>query len=245
MRENIHQPYKHGATAVLEAPDTVPVYQQVHSTREEPLLEALRRGDEDAYIALLQRYYASMLRRALHHVSNPEVAEEVVQEAWMGIFQGLQGFEGRCTLRTWIFSILVHCAQKRGVREKRCAPFSSLFSTLGEAEEDETATDSAVSDLHERSPALFQKVLFCQERFMEPEEYLLMKELRMNIEGALGLLPLRLRKIVTLRILEEQSAEEVYRKYHISKTNQRVLLHRARIRIRALLERNHMHEQPV
>ncbi len=236
MRELTHHSYTSGITAVIEAPQAASVSPGETFPGEELMLAALRRGDEDAYITLLRRYYHAMLHRALRHVSNQEVAEEVVQEAWMGVFQSLQRFEGKCTLRTWIFSILVNCAQKRGAREKRCAPFSSVFTSFREGEEDEAAIDGELADPTGNSSPLFQKLLFCQERAMQPEEYLLVKELYTNIEGALELLPLPLRNILILRVLEEQSAEEVYRTYHISKTYQRVLLHRARVRIRALLE---------
>src|ERR671927_191350 len=93
---------------------------------------ALRAGDEKAFLAIVQRLHPSMLRVASAFVSSRAVAEEVVQEAWLGVLKGLEQFEGRSSLRHWIFGILTNCARSRGVRESRTVPFSSL-----EAEGDE------------------------------------------------------------------------------------------------------------
>ena len=89
-------------------------------------VEALRRGDEAAFAALVERYGGLMLRVALSHVRTRAVAEEVVQETWLGVLCGLDGFEGRSSLKTWIFRILTNRAKTRGEREARCTPFSAL-----------------------------------------------------------------------------------------------------------------------
>src|SRR5712692_7273711 len=119
-----------------ESPPEVSVVQQavvgsnltdpVASANELHLIEALRNGDEATFVSLLDQYHSSMLRLAMMYVSNRAVAEEVVQEAWLGVLQGLERFEGRSSLRTWIFRILTNCAKTRTLREGRSVPFSSL-----------------------------------------------------------------------------------------------------------------------
>jgi RNA polymerase sigma factor (sigma-70 family) len=101
------------------------------------LVERLRAGDEEAFAELVERYQASMLRLAQMYVSTRAVAEEVVQEAWLGVLKGPGGFEGRSSLRTWIFRIVVNTAKTRGQRESRSVPFSSAFA----AAENEPAVD--------------------------------------------------------------------------------------------------------
>src|SRR5437870_3366995 len=103
------------------------------------LLEMLRDGDEAAFVSLIDRYYTSMLRLALVYVPTKAVAEEVVQEAWLGVLQGLRRFEGRSSLKTWIFRILTNCAKTRALREKRSVTFSSLSDL--EVNFDEPAVD--------------------------------------------------------------------------------------------------------
>lgn len=235
MWQNISQSPGATATALLDPPDTGSRDPWHVPSQEEPLLVALRRGDEAAYSFLLQRYHKPMFRRALFYVSDPRVAEEVVQEAWMGIVQGLHRFEGRCTLRTWIFRILANCAQTRGVRESRYILFSSLPLSLQDPEDEEGAINDEMLYSHGQPSTLFQKILFYQQQVTEPEEFLLAKELGMMIQGALMLLPPRLRRIMTLRTIEGWTAEEVCHRLKISKENQRVLLHRARVQMRTML----------
>ncbi|MBL8740152.1 MAG: RNA polymerase sigma factor, partial [Myxococcales bacterium] len=98
-------------------------------------LEALRRGDEAVFLATVSRYHARLLRLALHHVACASVAEEVVQETWLAVLRGLPGFEGRSSFRTWLYRILTNSARKRGRREARCVPFSSLAREEAEADE--------------------------------------------------------------------------------------------------------------
>lgn len=236
MRERVYQADGTTAASALGVLDATSMGQPESLLREDFLLEALRRGDEDAYALLLQRYYKPMLRRALLYVTNQAVAEEVVQDTWMGIFQGVHRFEGKCALYTWMLTILIRCAQTRSIREKRCIPFSSLSLSPSEMEENDTSVDETMSQGISSSQDLGSKMLFYQERFAEPEAYLLAKELLTSIEWALNLLPLGLRRIMKLRVIEGWTSEEVYLKYHITEANQRVLLHRARTRIRSLLE---------
>ncbi|HEV7863645.1 MAG TPA: sigma-70 family RNA polymerase sigma factor, partial [Acidimicrobiia bacterium] len=93
---------------------------------DDALVEALRRGDEQAFAELVDRYHSSLLRLAMSYVATKEAAEDVVQETWMGVLSGIDRFEGRSSLKTWIFRILVNRAKTKGVRERRTVPFSAL-----------------------------------------------------------------------------------------------------------------------
>jgi RNA polymerase sigma-70 factor (ECF subfamily) len=109
----------------------------IEGTEDAVLLSALRAGDEAAFSALVRRYHAPMVRVALSFVSSTSVAEEVVQEAWVGVLRGLERFEGRSSLKTWIFRILTNTAKTRAIREGRTVPFSALAG----ADEDDPVVD--------------------------------------------------------------------------------------------------------
>jgi len=194
------------------------------------LVEALRSGDEAAFASLLTRYHASLLRLAMAFVPSRAVAEEVVQEIWLGVLQGISGFEGRSSLKTWIFQILTNRAKSRGAREYRSVPFSQLENPGSSPEK--PAVDSAwfMSDGHWVNHP---------QRWDEdtPEKLLLSKEARLYIEKAIESLPPNQRKVITFRDVEGLSSEEVCNILELSETNQRVLLHRARSSVRRALER--------
>ena len=190
-----------------------------------PLLDALRAGDEQAFAALVDKYGPSLLRLAQLYVSSRAVAEEVVQETWLAVLTGIERFEGRSSLKTWLFRILTNKAKTRGQREGRTLPFSSLAS-----DGDENQTAVAV------------------ERFARggawatpprgvPEERLLAGETRARVDQAISALPPNQRAVITLRDVEGLSAEEACNVLGLSETNQRVLLHRARAKVRTALER--------
>src|SRR3954470_434577 len=101
--------------------------QQTSTAEEMHLLEALRAGDEAAFVALVDMYQSALVRLAMVYVGSKAVAEEVTQETWLGVLQGLNRFEGRSSLKTWIFRILMNTARSRGVREGRTVPFSELW----------------------------------------------------------------------------------------------------------------------
>lgn len=194
------------------------------------LVEALRSGDEAAFASLFKRYHASLLRLAMAFVPSRAVAEEVVQETWLGVLQGISGFEGRSSLKTWIFQILTNRAKSRGAREYRSVPFSPLENPGSSPEE--PAVDSAwfMPDGHwVNHPRLWEEDT--------PEKLLLSKEARVYIEKAIDALPLNQRKVITFRDVEGLSSEEVCNILELSETNQRVLLHRARSSVRRALER--------
>jgi RNA polymerase sigma-70 factor (ECF subfamily) len=187
------------------------------------LLQKLRAGDEAAFAFLLDQYCSSMSRLAMLYVSDRAVAEEVVQEAWMGILQGLDRFGGRCSLKTWIFRIVMNIAKTRCLREKRSIAFSSLYA--GEAQSVESAADFDGN-----------WISLPRNRCENPEEHLLAQETRVYIQMAIGALPLRQRIVITLHDVEGWRSHEVADLLGITKANQRVLLHRARSRVRRVLE---------
>jgi RNA polymerase sigma-70 factor, ECF subfamily len=193
------------------------------------LLAALRRGDEAAFVTLVDRYHDTMVRLATGYVRDRAVAEEVAQEAWLGVLEGLSRFEGRASLKTWIFRIVINTAKTRGVRESRCLPFSAFIDD--EAEIDEPTVD----------PSRFKPTnhhwATRPESWDDLDEQLSSQAALAHIETALAELPERQRLVITLRDIQEMSAEEVCLVLDISETNQRVLLHRARAKVRSSLAR--------
>ncbi len=173
-----------------------------------------------------------MLRVAMMYVSTRAVAEEVVQEAWLGVFAGLHRFEGRSSLKTWVFRILTNTAKTRGEREGRSVPFSSL---AGDDEDDDAPVDADrfLGPDHRwaghwaSSPRNPREV---------PEERLLAGEARGRIAAAVEALPENQRAVITLRDVDGFDADEACEILGISEINQRVLLHRARAKVRAALE---------
>jgi RNA polymerase sigma-70 factor (ECF subfamily) len=193
------------------------------------LLRALRAGDERAFAELVGKYGPSMLRIAMLYVSSRAVAEEVVQETWLAVLTGLERFEGRSTLKTWLFRILTNKAKTRGQREGRTVPFSALAA---DGDEDQTAVDVdrflGPDSRHAGHWAAPPRAV--------PEERLLAAEARERIEAAIAALPDNQRTVITLRDLEGLSAEEACNVLGVSETNERVLLHRARSKVRAAFE---------
>jgi RNA polymerase sigma-70 factor, ECF subfamily len=199
-------------------------------TSDHELVEALKRGDERAFAALIDAHNSSLLRVAMGYVSSRAVAEEVVQETWLGVIRGLDRFEGRSSLKTWIFRILTNTAATRGARESRIVPFSSLGDDNGEALD----PDRFFPSDHERYPHHWA---LGPTPWRTPEEGLLSAETREVIMSSIEELPPSQRAVVTLRDVEGWPADEVCDALEISEGNQRVLLHRARSKVRAALER--------
>jgi RNA polymerase sigma-70 factor (ECF subfamily) len=196
---------------------------------EERELAALRTGDEAAFLALVRRHHAAMIRVATAFVRSRAVAEEVVQEAWVGVLRGLHRFEGRASLRSWIFSILVNCAKTRGAAEARSAPMSSLA-----ADPDEEGP--AVSPDRFRQEGDRWAGHWADPPQAWPEERVEARELVALVAGAMETLPDAQRTVMSLRDVDGWEPEEVCALLGISDGNQRVLLHRARSRVRALVE---------
>jgi RNA polymerase sigma-70 factor (ECF subfamily) len=204
------------------------------SAEERHLLDALRRGEEEAFVLLIERYSPGLLHLALTFVSNRTAAEGVVQDTWLGVLHGLDRFEGRSSLKTWIFRILANRARSRAQHEARCVPFSALIDA--ENVDDEPAVDPErfLPPDHERWPGHWASV---PRRWDDiPEHRLLSQEIREHVQNAIYALPAMQRTVITLRDVEGWGADEVCTLLEISEANQRVLLHRARSRVRRALE---------
>jgi RNA polymerase sigma-70 factor (ECF subfamily) len=192
------------------------------------LVEALRQSDEAAYRALVDRHSATLLRLASMYVSNKEVAADVVQETWIGVLQGIDRFEERSSLKTWICRILVNKAKTAAQREGRTITFSDLGDEApGPAVDPER--------FHDQGPNRGKWSIAPQE-WDRPEERLLSKETRAVVERAIAALPANQRLTITMRDIEDLSAADTCSALGISEGNQRLLLHRARSRVRAALE---------
>jgi RNA polymerase sigma-70 factor, ECF subfamily len=194
------------------------------------LIEGLRAGDEAAFAALLQKYGAGMLRVAQMFAPSRAVAEEVVQEAWVGVLKGIDRFEGRSSLKTWLFRIVSNIAKTRGVREARSVPFSALADDQDDAA---VAQERFLGD-GERFPGHW--AVPPSSWAGVPEARLLSAETMDVIRRELGRLPPTQRAVLELRDIEGLSAEEVCNALDLTETNGRVLLHRARAKVRAALE---------
>jgi RNA polymerase sigma-70 factor (ECF subfamily) len=202
------------------------------SSTKADLLARLRAGDERAFQDLVRQHHRAMTRLALSFVQTPSIADEVVQETWLAVIRGLDGFEGRSSVKTWIFRILVNRAKTRGEREQRTMPFSSLSTP----EDDEGPTvdpDRFIAD----GEAFGGYWSIPPSRFFElPEEQLLAAETRALIGRAISALPPRQQQVIRLRDVEGWDAAEVCESLSISEANQRVLLHRARAQVRSMME---------
>lgn len=200
---------------------------------EQALVAALQRGDEAAFMELVRRHHALMVRVARGYVRSQAVAEEVAQEAWLGVLNGIGTFESRATLKTWILRILVNRAKTRAQREGRTVPFSALDRA---GEEDQPAVDPSrfLDASHPRWPGHWAAP---PRRWDElPEECLLGRETLALAREAIDALPARQREVILLRDVSGWSPEDVCDLLEISDGNQRILLHRARSRVRAALE---------
>jgi RNA polymerase sigma-70 factor (ECF subfamily) len=197
---------------------------------EGELLAALRAGDEAAFARIVSEWSRPMLAVARGHVSTEASAEEVVQETWLAVIKGLDRFEGRSSLRTWVYRILVNTAKKRGLAEHRSVPWTSLLPQ----DEDHgptvdparfQGTDGAYPGHWREAPAAWTS----------PEDTALNLEIRQVITTVLDELPARQRAVLSLRDVGDHTAEEVCAMLQISAANQRVLLHRARAAVRERL----------
>lgn len=204
----------------------------VASPEDLQLVQALRAGDEVAFMMLVERYGPAMLRLARMYVPTRAIAEDVVQEAWLGVLKGLDGFQGRSSLRTWIFRILVNTAKTRGQRESRSIPFSSLWSP--DAESEPAVEPERFRPAGDRLPNHWLDRPTSWEGV--PEDRLLSRETLDRIQESIDLLPPNQREVIRLRDVLGWSSAEVCDALDITDTNQRVLLHRARSKVRAALE---------
>jgi len=192
------------------------------------LVALLRAGDEAAMAQLVNQWSPTMLRVARSFVDSRQSAEDVVQDAWLGMLSGLATFEGRSSLRTWTFSILVNRARTRGAREARTLPWSPLATEDGPADALLAGPGGA--------PVRTWSSMDAQSRWdTAPESAVLSKEILVQLDRALSALPPRQRQVVTMRDVCGMSAEEACAALDITPANQRVLLHRARAILRTAL----------
>lgn len=199
------------------------------ATDDAELVRALQRGEEPAFQEIVGRWHAGFVRLARDYARSEAVAEEVVQEAWMGVLQGIDRFEGRSSLRSWISRIVVNCARKRAGKEARSTPFSAL----DQGDDGGGAVDAArfAPEDHPLWPGHWQR-----EPTPWPEDRLLSKEIAAVAEAAIDRLPPAQRQVLRLRDVEGVDASEVCDALEISEANQRVLLHRARVAVRRAIE---------
>ena len=199
------------------------------------LIAALRRGDEDAFRALIDQYGPFLMRLALMHVPSRAVAEEVVQDTWLAVLDGIERFEGRSSLRTWIASILLNKARTQGQRERRVLPFAFLARRRDEGRDEPAVDADRFQSRRDANPGFWARP---PVEWDSPEERLSTDEARRVLLEAIADLPARQREVIALRDISGWSAEETRNALDLSETNQRVLLHRARSKVRAALERH-------
>jgi RNA polymerase sigma-70 factor, ECF subfamily len=186
------------------------------------LLAGLRAGDEAAFTELVRRYSPALLRLALTYVPSRAIAEEVVQETWLGVVRGIDRFEERSSVKTWLFRIAANRARTRGAREPRTIP-------LGQFESDEPAVDPErfLPPTHPQWPRHWA---------IEPQDFAETAETVAHVRAAIDRLPPMQRLVITLRDVHGWDGPDVCHALELTEGNQRVLLHRARSRVRAELE---------
>ena len=196
------------------------------------LLAGLRAGDERAFAELVQRHSAALLRHARSFVHDPAVAEDVVQETWLAVVTGVERFEGRALLRTWLYGIVANRARTRAVRDRRSVPFSALAASQAD-DFDALHDERFLSAQHARRPGAWA---VAPEAW--PDEQVQSAETLALVREAIEALPPAQREVVRLRDIEGWDPDEVCLALGLTAGNQRVLLHRGRARVQAALERH-------
>ncbi len=199
---------------------------------EQQLLARLRQRDEAAFDELVVQHHGALIRMAMGHVADREAAEEVVQDTWMAVIESLDRFEGRSSLRTWIFGILIHKAKDRGVREKRHTTFSAF-----ESHDDEQEESVDPSRFHQAGEWAGQWALPPQPwDDRTPETLLANQQVVTAMQQAIDALPVTLKEVLVLRDVEGMESKEICELLKITETNLYVRLHRARERVRQAVE---------
>ena len=198
------------------------------------LLLRLRKGDEHAFNDLVNKHHGALIRMALRYVADRDVAEEVVQDTWIAVIDGIKNFEGRSSLSTWMFSILIHKAKDRGVRESRHVNFSAL-----EARDDDSGDDAVDPSRFHASGELAGHWALPPQPWDEhtPERLLASKQAFAALNDAVDELPKGLREVLVLKDVEGLDAADICARLGITETNLYVRLHRARERVRLAVER--------
>lgn len=206
---------------------------QVVAPDDGSVIDALRHGDEGAFARLVDQYHPSLRRVARLYIANRAVADEVVQDTWLGVIQGIWAFERRSSLKTWIFRILINRAKTRAAREGRIVPVPRFDAAI-EAAEAGSAPDHFQPVDHPTEPG--RRTHPPPDLGASPERWLLAQEARQHLQSAIAALPEHQRLVLILRDVEGCSTEEVCNALGFQATNTRVLLHRARAKVRAVLE---------
>ncbi len=204
-----------------------------HTGRQErEWVQALRQGNEAAFDSLMERYHHRLVRLAQSFVKSQAVAEEVVQDTWLAVLQSIARFEGRSSLKTWIFRILTNIAKTRGRRENRYVSFlNESPDTMGEANST-FEPNGFPTDENLGNPGMSQPTIWDNKT---PERLLESKEIQAQIEKAIQALPSHQQQVIILRDIEGVDSKDICQILHITSTNQRVLLHRARSKVRRAL----------
>lgn len=198
---------------------------------DDVLVKALVARDADAFAYLLDRYHSSLVRLAQQYVPSHAVAVEVVQETWLAVIDGIDRFEQRSSLKTWLFRILVNIARSHGVKEHRSIPFATTAVL-----EEEPAVDPRRFRRGIRARGAWKRP---PHPWSEPEQHAVDTETLATIRAAIDRLPPDQREVITMRDLFGWTAAEVCEALDVSDANQRVLLHRARSKVRGSLERQY------
>ncbi len=197
------------------------------------MVEAMRHGDETAYGLLVAWYHASLLRLAMAFVPSQAVAEEVVQETWLAVLEGIHQFEGRSSLKSWIFAILKNQAKTRGVRESRHVPLSTIGNP-GDDSDDPAVEPERFHFSGSRTDGWAFPLRSWDE--ITPERLLLSKESREYLEGAMRALPPTQRQVIRLHYMKGFTTREICKVLRISENNHHVLLHRGRAKLKPAIE---------
>jgi RNA polymerase sigma-70 factor (ECF subfamily) len=196
------------------------------------LVARLCAGDTQAFEQLVKQNHAPMIRMAMRYVADRDVAEEVVQNTWIAVIEGIKGYEGRSTLRSWIFAILINKAKDRGVRESRHVNFSALESADDGSDDAVDPSRFHVAGEHAGDWAMPPQPW----NEHTPERLLASKQALEAMSRAIDELPASLRDVLVLKDVEEHDSDYVCKKLNITETNLYVRLHRARERVRAMVE---------
>jgi len=207
--------------------------EQLQAPEDARIVDALRAGDEAAFTMLVQDWSPAMLRVARIYVPTRAIAEEVVQDTWIAVLRGIDRFEGRSSLRTWVFRILTNTSKTRGERERRTVPLSALDDPV-RVPEPAVSPDRFLDADHPNFPGHWASPPASWSE--QPEEKLLGAETRAVIDAAIARLPPAQRAVISLRDVQGWDSEDVCNVLGVSETNQRVLLHRARAKVRQALE---------
>ena len=207
--------------------------EHIDYSNDSTLVEQLRAGDEHAFAWLLDRYDSALRRLARTFVATAASADEVVQETWLAVIEGIDRFERRSSLKTWIYRILMNKARTRGVRDKRAVVFSAM-SPATDGLGPTFPPDRFLPPDHADWPGHWAVEPSAWETL--PPERLEARETLVEVRNAIDGLPPTHRAVITLRDLDGWSSEEVCDLLDLTPANQRVLLHRARARVRAALE---------